>query len=128
MAPSQSSGVAKGRGTLSSAGAVGIVARPKIVRAAVAAEIIATSKIIHAGGRSQNNPAIQDSPCGRQANVVDEEDATDVADPLRVSIRIYRVCNVGSAASAPPSKKSGMAGAVSRAGQAAGELPSTSSP
>jgi hypothetical protein len=86
MASPQLSDVAKGRGTLSSAGAVETKAPSKIIHAAGATEIIPPSKIIHAGERSRNNPVIQDSPCGRQANAVDEEDATDVANPRQVSI------------------------------------------
>jgi hypothetical protein len=38
------------------------------------------------------------------ADVVDEDGAVDEADPLWVSIRIYRVRNVGSTAGEPPSK------------------------
>jgi hypothetical protein len=51
MAPPQSSGVANGRGTLSSAGAVEIIPRPEIVHAAGAVEEIPPPKILHAAAR-----------------------------------------------------------------------------
>jgi hypothetical protein len=68
--------VAKGRGTLSSASAVEIVARPKIIHVAGAVEIIVQPEIVDVATR-------------RLADVADEEDAIDMADPRRVSIRIY---------------------------------------
>jgi hypothetical protein len=42
--------VAKGRGTLSSAGAVEIVARPKIIHVADAVEVVPRPEIVHAAG------------------------------------------------------------------------------
>ena len=90
--------MAKERGTLSSAGAVEIVARPKIVRAAGAAEIIPRTETVHAAGAAEIIPRTEivhavgaaeiiDVATWRLADVADEEDATDMADPRRVSIR-----------------------------------------
>ena len=61
MTPPQSTGVAKERGTLGSAGAVEIVARPKKV----------------------------DVAARRLAGVADEEVVVDMADPRLVSTQVY---------------------------------------
>jgi hypothetical protein len=49
---------------------------------------------------------IVDIAVRRLASVADEEDAVDIADPWEVSIRIYRVRNVGSVTREPPSTAS----------------------
>jgi hypothetical protein len=60
--------------------------------------------------------------------VVDEEDATDVANPRQVSVRIYPIHNVVLTTNESQYDECVTVSAVSRAGQSTGEVPNISSP